>query len=224
MTRLPMLLLLVSSAWGQVAYDRIVHASSEPASWLTYSGNYQGHRFSPLSEVTAANVGRLRVKWAYQMDARAEVSPIVADGVMYVSGPNTAAALDIRTGRELWTWKRPVPKDYQNIGFGRVNRGPAILGDEIFVATLDCYVVALDSKSGRERWSVKVEGAPDLRVQGNIVDHEYAIEREGQRVAEVSKRWFRVGDTYGVEVAPGENDILVLATAAVIDTMAHPDR
>ena len=69
-----------------------------------------------------------------------------------------------------------------------------------------------------------VEGAPDLRVQGNIVDHEYAIEREGQRVAEVSKRWFRVRDTYGVEVAPGENDILVLATAAVIDTMAHPDR
>lgn len=76
----------------------------------------------------------------------------------------------------------------------------------------------------RERWSVKVEGAPDLRVQGNIVDHEYAIEREGQRVAEVSKRWFRVRDTYGVEVAPGENDILVLAAAAVIDTMAHPDR
>src|SRR5690348_15118177 len=76
----------------------------------------------------------------------------------------------------------------------------------------------------RERWSVKVEGAPDLRVQGNIVDHEYAIERDGQRVAEVSKRWFRVRDTYGVEVAPGENDILVLATAAVIDTMAHPDR
>jgi uncharacterized protein YxjI len=76
----------------------------------------------------------------------------------------------------------------------------------------------------RERWSVKVEGAPDLRVQGNIVDHEYAIEREGQRVAEVSKRWFRVRDTYGVEVAPGENDVLVLATAAVIDTMAHPDR
>ncbi|MGE5285742.1 MAG: LURP-one-related/scramblase family protein [Micromonosporaceae bacterium] len=76
----------------------------------------------------------------------------------------------------------------------------------------------------RERWAVKVEDGPDLRVQGNIVDHEYTIERDGQRVAEVSKRWFRVRDTYGVEVAPGENDILVLATAAVIDTMAHPDR
>ena len=73
----------------------------------------------------------------------------------------------------------------------------------------------------RERWTVKVDG-PDLHVQGNIVDHEYTIERDGQRFAEVSKRWFRVRDTYGVEVAPGENDILILATTAVIDTMAHP--
>ena len=76
----------------------------------------------------------------------------------------------------------------------------------------------------RERWTVSVEGGPDLHVQGNILDHEYTIERDGQRVAEVSKRWFRVRDTYGVEVAPGENDILILATTAVIDTMAHPDR
>jgi uncharacterized protein YxjI len=76
----------------------------------------------------------------------------------------------------------------------------------------------------RERWTVKTDDGPDLRVQGNIVDHEYTIERDGQRVAEVSKRWFRARDTYGVETAPGENDILILATTAVIDTMAHPDR
>ena len=88
------------------------------------------------------------MKWAYQFADRAEVSPIVVDGVMYVTGPNTAAALDVRTGRELWTWKRAIPKDYQTIGFGRVNRGPAILDNQIFVATLDCYLVALDAKSG----------------------------------------------------------------------------
>jgi uncharacterized protein YxjI len=76
----------------------------------------------------------------------------------------------------------------------------------------------------RERWAVNVEDGPDLRVQGNVVDHEYTIERDGARVAEVSKRWFRVRDTYGVEVAPGENDVLILATTAVIDTMAHPAR
>ena len=76
----------------------------------------------------------------------------------------------------------------------------------------------------RERWVIDVDGGPDLHAQGNIVDHEYTIERDGDRVAEVSKRWFRVRDTYGVEVAPDENDILILAATAVIDTMAHPDR
>jgi uncharacterized protein YxjI len=76
----------------------------------------------------------------------------------------------------------------------------------------------------RERWTVKVDDGPDLHVQGNVVDHEYTIERDGHPVAEVSKRWFRARDTYGVETAPGENDVLLLATTAVIDTMAHPDR
>jgi uncharacterized protein YxjI len=76
----------------------------------------------------------------------------------------------------------------------------------------------------RERWIVKVEDGPDLHVQGNIVDHEYQIERDDAKVAEISKRWFRVRDTYGVEVAPGANDVLILAAAAVLDTMAHPSR
>ena len=60
-------------------------------------------------------------------------------------------------GGSYGPWERPIPKDYQNIGFGRVNRGPAILDDLLFVATLDCYLVALDAKSGIERWSSKVE-------------------------------------------------------------------
>jgi uncharacterized protein YxjI len=76
----------------------------------------------------------------------------------------------------------------------------------------------------RERWVINVDGGPDLHAQGNFVEHEYTIERDGARVAEVSKRWFRVRDTYGVEVAPGENDILILAATTVIDTMAHPGR
>ena len=76
----------------------------------------------------------------------------------------------------------------------------------------------------RERWVVKRDDGPDLRVQGNIVDHEYTIEQDGAKVAEVSKRWFRVRDTYGVEVAPAENDVLILAVTAVLDNMAHPGR
>ena len=76
----------------------------------------------------------------------------------------------------------------------------------------------------RERWVVDLEDGPDLRVQGNITDHEYTMECDGEKVAEVSKRWFHARDTYGVEVAPGLNDVLVLATTAVIDIMAHPAR
>ncbi len=150
-------LFLCVNALAQVPFERIANADKEPGSWLTYSRNLQGHRFSPLTEITPANVGRLKVKWAYQFpEANNEVSPIVADGVMYVTGPNTAAALDVKTGRTLWTWKRTVPPDYRNVGFGKVNRGPAILDDMLFVTTLDCYLIALDIKSGLERWSTKV--------------------------------------------------------------------
>jgi alcohol dehydrogenase (cytochrome c) len=142
---------------AEVPYERIVQAEREPGNWLTYSGNYQGHRYSPLDQVTKANVGRLRVKWARQFrESRTEVSPIVVDGILYITSPNAAAALDARTGRELWSWSRPIPKDYQSIGFGHVNRGPAVLDNQVFVTTLDCSLVALDSKSGKERWVTKV--------------------------------------------------------------------
>ena len=150
--------VLTLPAIAQVPYQRILNAAREPGNWLTYSGNYEGHRYSPLTQLTPGNVEGLRVKWAYQFaDRRSEVSPIVVDGVMYVSAPNMAAALDVRTGRELWTWKRPIPSDYQNIGFSRVNRGVAVLDGQVFVATLDCYLVALDARSGQERWSTKVD-------------------------------------------------------------------
>ena len=77
----------------------------------------------------------------------------------------------------------------------------------------------------RDRWTVKIGDGPDLDVQGNILDHEYSIE-EGRRnkVAEISKKWFRIRDTYGVEVAPGQNDVVILAVTTAIDTMAHEGR
>ena len=124
--------------------------------WLTYSGNWAGHRHSPLKQITPANVGQLRVKWAYQFrDGNNQTTPLVVNNMMFVSGPNSAAALDLRTGRPLWNWSRPVPGDYQSIGFGRTNRGMAILGDMLYIATLDCYLVALDAQSGKQRWAVK---------------------------------------------------------------------
>lgn len=76
----------------------------------------------------------------------------------------------------------------------------------------------------RERFDVKVEDGEDLEVKGNIVDHEYKIERGGDKVAEVSKKWFRIADTYGVEVAPDQDPVLILAVAAVVDNMTHQGR
>jgi uncharacterized protein YxjI len=73
----------------------------------------------------------------------------------------------------------------------------------------------------RDRWTVKVKGGPDLEVKGNILDHEYTIGEGRDKVAEVSKKWFRVRDTYGVEIEPGQDDILILAVTACIDQMAH---
>lgn len=73
----------------------------------------------------------------------------------------------------------------------------------------------------RDRWTVKIKGGPDLEVQGNILDHEYTIGEGRDKVAEVSKRWFRVRDTYGVEIEPGQDDVLILAVTACIDQMAH---
>jgi uncharacterized protein YxjI len=76
----------------------------------------------------------------------------------------------------------------------------------------------------RERWSVNVKGGPDLEVQGNILDHEYSIGEGRDKVAEVSKKWFRLRDTYGVEIDPGQDDALILAVAVCIDEMAHSGR
>ena len=76
----------------------------------------------------------------------------------------------------------------------------------------------------RDRWTVKIGNGPDLDVQGNILDHEYHIGEGRDKVAEVSKKWFRVRDSYGVAIDPGQNDVLILAITVAIDTMAHEGR
>src|SRR5947208_6953436 len=114
--RLVTVLILATAASAQVSYDRIVKAASEPASWLTYSGNYEAHRFSSLAQLTPANVSGLKPAWIYQIQNRGrfETTPLVFDGVMYITEPPTiVTALDLRTGRPLWTWERSLPKDLQ---------------------------------------------------------------------------------------------------------------
>jgi alcohol dehydrogenase (cytochrome c) len=164
---------------AQVGYERLVNAWSEPHNWLTYSGSYRAERFSPLDGVHTGNVGDLGVEWVYQTSpGLVESTPIVVDGVMYVTEPpSTVTALDARTGRRIWRWDGNVPEETLNIGFPRVNRGVAILGETVYVGTLDARLVALDAESGVERWSVVVAdnavgfsltGAP-LTIDGKVI-------------------------------------------------------
>jgi uncharacterized protein YxjI len=76
----------------------------------------------------------------------------------------------------------------------------------------------------RERFAIELAGGAELSAKGNIVEHEYAIERDRQHIAEISKRWFRVRDTYGIEIAPGEDHALILAATVCLDEMTHPRR
>ncbi|RPH61747.1 MAG: PQQ-dependent dehydrogenase, methanol/ethanol family, partial [Acidobacteria bacterium] len=145
---------------AQVPYQRIADASRTPADWLTYSGNYQSHRFSPLDQITRDNVGQLKPAWVYQVRRAGivETSPIVADGVMYITEPpSTVTALDVRTGRPLWTWSPTIPTDVIIIGSPPVNRGVAVLDNHVFVGTVHGHLVALDAASGNVRWDVVVD-------------------------------------------------------------------
>jgi uncharacterized protein YxjI len=76
----------------------------------------------------------------------------------------------------------------------------------------------------RDRWTVHMGAGPDVEIQGNVLDHEYEMEAAGHKVASVSKKWFRVADSYGVEIAPGQNDVVILAATVAVDMMAHPGR
>jgi alcohol dehydrogenase (cytochrome c) len=151
------ILLSGAVASAQVPFHRIVNTDREPGNWFTYSRTLNGQRYSPLSEISTRNVAQLKLKWAYQFsEPRTEVSPIVIDDVLYLTGPNMATAVDGKSGRALWQWSRVIPTDFVSIGFGHTNRGAAVLDDKLYVATLDCYLFALDLKSGVERWQTKV--------------------------------------------------------------------
>ena len=144
---------------AQVSSTRLANTAAEPGQWLTYSGSYRSERFSPLTQISTENVARLRPVWVYQPPGTGslETTPVVADNIMYVtSGPASVTALALKSGRPIWEWSRPMPPTVRSLGFPRVNRGVAILDSTVYVGTLDGYLVALDAKSGVERWMVQV--------------------------------------------------------------------
>jgi len=156
---LPVLLAAVSVGLGaQVTPDRLLRAANEPQNWLTYSGDYTGQRHSRLSQITPANVRNLEMKWIFQNQVFGswESSPIVLDGVMYLTQrPNDVVAIDARTGRIFWIYKHAGPSEVK-VCCGANNRGLAILGHTLFMGTLDAQLVALDTRTGRPLWKTKV--------------------------------------------------------------------
>jgi alcohol dehydrogenase (cytochrome c) len=154
-----LLTLLAAASSADVTYDRLLRADREPHNWLTYSGNYSSHRYSPLSQINRGNVRTLQLKWSYHplyakntnAQNKMENTPLVVDGIMYTGTALEVVALDAVTGREYWKLARPLdPKAYYNAY--EVNKGMAIVGDSLFWATVDCHLLSIDIKTGRVIW------------------------------------------------------------------------
>ena len=150
--------LIFEGLHAQVSFDRLREVVQEPQNWLTYSGSYFSQRYSLLSQITPDNVGNLEQKWVYQTNVFGpwQATPLVVDGVMYVTQrPNDIVALDARTGRVFWIYRYPTSPGQRSCCRSN-NRGVAILGDTLFMATLDAHVVAIDATTGGELWNVEV--------------------------------------------------------------------
>jgi alcohol dehydrogenase (cytochrome c) len=148
---------------SSVSAERIEAAAAEPQNWLTYSGTYDGQRFSRLGQITTANVNRLQQKWMLQTREIGywESNPLVVNGVMYVTQrPDDVVALDARTGKVFWIYHYAISPD-THVCCGANNRGLAMLGDTLYLATLDAHLVALDARTGQVLWNVTVADTRD---------------------------------------------------------------
>lgn len=137
-------------AAATVTQRDLLDGLKDPTRWLSYSGNYNGQRHSPLTEIAPDNVHRLTAQWTFQTGTLGsfQTTPIVLDGVIYATGfNNNAWAIDARSGRQIWRYRRELPDDLK-LCCGAVNRGFGVLGDRLYMATLDAHLVALDMKTG----------------------------------------------------------------------------
>ena len=128
---------------------------SDGSRWVTFGGNYSNHRFSPLTQINPDNVGRLVAQWTFQTGTLGnfETTSLFRDNVLYVTGPqNVAWAIDARTGRQIWRYRRELPATGLTACCGLVNRGFAAFGDKLYMTTLDAHLLALDMKTGAIVW------------------------------------------------------------------------
>jgi alcohol dehydrogenase (cytochrome c) len=151
-----LLLAAAYAAHAQVTYDQILNAAATPQNWLTYGGTESSQRYSTLSQITAANVTKLESKWVLQDQVFGawQSNPIVVDGVMYITErPDDVMAVDAKTGRVFWLY-RWTPSPDARVCCGANNRGVAILGDTVYMGTLDAHLIAIDAKNGHPLWNV----------------------------------------------------------------------
>jgi alcohol dehydrogenase (cytochrome c) len=134
-------------------------AQPKPGTWPTYDGNQSGNRFSPLDQINTSNVQHLAPKWMFTISGapRAlEATPIVVDGVMYVTSVNEAYGLDAGSGREIWHYSRPRTQGLAGDAASGINRGVAVLGDRVFMVTDNAHLIALHRATGHLLWDVEM--------------------------------------------------------------------
>ena len=148
---------------------KINWGAPQPGDWLTYNGNYSANRYSPLKQISTANVSSLKLKWVFPIPYFGlEVTPLAADGVLYVTGPNQVFALDALTGEALWHYSRPASTGM--VGDARLgtNRGVAILRDKVFFVTDNAHLLALDRASGKLLWETPMASGEQQHYGGTV--------------------------------------------------------
>jgi PQQ-dependent dehydrogenase (methanol/ethanol family) len=152
---------LLPDSTEPAAVDQVLHPKS--GDWPTYAGNVNGNRYSTLDAINAKNVSRLRPAWVHPLPYTGlETTPLVVDGVMFVTGPNQVYALDGRTGTEIWSWSRPrsaVANISSDAGKG-ANRGVALLGDYVYFITDNAHLICLQRLTGALLWEVPMNDQP----------------------------------------------------------------
>ncbi|MEX0958639.1 MAG: PQQ-binding-like beta-propeller repeat protein [Burkholderiales bacterium] len=157
-----LLLSAVPATAAGVTDERLLSAAGDADNWLTYGREYGNQRFSPLAQIDTGNVRKLTPKWVYRSGVAStfQATPIVADGVMYVSLPfNHVVALDARTGREIWRYEHE--RRTKKMCCGPANRGVAVAYGKVFMGTVDARLIALDAKSGRIVWDTPLVAEVD---------------------------------------------------------------
>jgi alcohol dehydrogenase (cytochrome c) len=160
------------------------------AGWTTYHGQPTGNRYSTLTQITTANVSRLTPQWVFTLPnvAQGQATPVVVDGVMYVSAANDLYALDAGSGRQVWNYRRPRTRGLTGVAARGVNRGVAVSGERVFMATDHAHLIALNRASGVLLWETEMadwrqnyNGTAAPMIVGNLVISGIAGGDEGAR-------------------------------------------